>query len=125
MLSLSACSPVGDFLASRAVVADLIAQRVCSLGWSISSSAAAALPGRDLLLIAPVSSSTRLVAGLWMSAAGVAGSSGADLAAAAAYTLKTLSATSTRTAISDDAGSVSSDDDEFTTNLRLLTSALE
>jgi hypothetical protein len=84
ILSFFARRPVGEFWASRAATADLIAERVCSLGWSISSSAAEALLELEILLKGPSSSNVRVDAGLWASTAAVAGSSGDKVTWAAA-----------------------------------------
>jgi hypothetical protein len=123
ILPISVCRAVGDFVASRAATADLIAERVCSLGWSISSSAAEALLGLDVLLQAPASSNTRVNAGVWVSAAAVAGSSRDDWASLAENSLVKLYKTRVASELANDAPRGSRDDADVMTHLWLLLAA--
>ncbi|KAF6262063.1 hypothetical protein COO60DRAFT_1677904 [Scenedesmus sp. NREL 46B-D3] len=113
--------PVGDYLQSRAATAELVAQRACSLGWRISSSAAEALLMQDVLLMAPTASSVRLQAALWASAAAIAGDNGDKKpAATAAHTLDALY--KTRLTSDSNRGNTDPSNEALETDLRLLMS---
>lgn len=81
--------------------------------------------GLEVLLQAPASSNTRVNAGLWVSAAAVAGNSRDFQAASAASRLHRLYKTRVASELVNDAAGVSRDDSDLNTNLQLLTSALK
>ncbi|WIA41206.1 hypothetical protein OEZ86_004821 [Tetradesmus obliquus] len=59
---------VGDYMSSRSVPGELLAQRICSLGWSLSSTAAAAIDHSNILLLVPLGP-LQLRSSVWLVAA--------------------------------------------------------
>lgn len=67
------CRPIGDFLASKAAAAALLAERVCELGWAVNSTAALAVLEGSFILLAPASDQ-RMQSLMWLTAASASSS---------------------------------------------------